>query len=221
MENVLILDTETTGTAATDRVVEVGVVLWSVRHGTRVAAYSTLVEGRSNPASHVNQIPAEALVEGADEASVWERLSGWLARADAIVAHQCEFDRRFTPAGWDCGKPWICSMNDIEWPHSRAKKLIEIALGHGLGVARAHRALTDCELVERTLERCHELGHDVGDMLRRAAREKAMVRAVVSYDDRDKAKACGFDWDKDNKRWIRRIAVEDVNAFPFPVERID
>lgn len=218
---MLILDTETTGTSATDRVIEVGVILWSVQHATRIAAYSTLVEGPANPARHVNHIPPEALVDGADEASVWERLAPWCARSDAIVAHSCEFDRKFTPSGWDGGKPWICSMNDIEWPHSRSKKLVDIVLDHGLGVARAHRALTDCELIERTLERCHDMGFQVEDMLSRAIRPKALFQALVSYDDRKKASDCGFAWDKPTKRWLKRLPIEDAPAFPFPVERVD
>lgn len=220
MNTVLILDTETTAVGPEAKVIEVGVILWSVRHATRLNAYSSLIYGTSNPAVHVNGIPESALAEGADEESVWARLSGWLERADAIIAHQSDFDRRFPPSGWDQGKPWICSMTDIEWPYSRKKKLVDIVLDHGLGVARAHRALTDCELIERTLERCHVMGHDVEDMLRQASRQKALFKALVSYEDREKAKACGFDWDKEQKRWTKRIFVEDANAFPFPVERI-
>ena len=188
MKAVLLLDTETTGLTASDRVVEVGAVLWSVEHRTTIASYSTLVDGPSNAARHINGIPPEALGEGADESSVWERLGGWLERADALVAHQAEFDRRFTPAGWDQSKPWICSMNDIEWPQATSSKsLVAILLQHGLGVSHAHRALTDCQHIARLLERCHEMGFDVEDMLNQAARPKVMVRAMVSYEDREKA----------------------------------
>jgi len=220
MRSVLILDTEATGTERDARVVEVGVVLWSVQHATRIAAYSSLVDGATNPAKHVNGIPEAALADGADEAAVWERLRPWVARSDAIVAHGCEFDRKFTPPAWDQGRPWICSMDDIAWPLSTKRKLVELCLDHGLGVARAHRALTDCELVERMLERCHELGHDVEDMLRQAARPKGLFRACVSYEQRELAKASGFRWNDVLKRWERRLFEEDANAFSFRVERV-
>lgn len=216
MKAVLILDTETTGLTASDRVVEVGAVLWSVQHATTIACYSTLVDGPANPARHINGIPPEALGEGADESAVWERLSGWLSRADALVAHQADFDRKFAPSGWDCGKPWICSMNDIEWPqHSSSKSLVNILLQHGLGVSHAHRALTDAQNIARLLERCYDMGHDVEDMLRQAARPKVFIQALVSYEERDKAKASGFAWDKDTKRWTRWVSIENAGSFPF------
>jgi DNA polymerase-3 subunit epsilon len=220
MKAVLILDTETSGLGPSDRVVEIGAVLWSVSHATTIASYSTLVDGPSNGAHHINGIPPASLVEGADEAAVWERLSGWLARADAICAHNADFDRRFAPKGWDCGKPWIDTM-DVEWPqHCTSKALVNIVLQHGLGVSHAHRALTDCELIARLLERVAELGHDVEDMLRLAARPKVLVRAIVSYEDREKASACGFRWDKESKMWTRKVCMEDANAFPFAVEQL-
>jgi DNA polymerase III subunit epsilon len=224
MKSILILDVETTGVLPPpkDRVVEIGVVLWSVEHRTTVAQYSSLVEGPANPAHHANHIPESSLSEGAPEASVWERLSPWLARADALVAHQCEFDRRYTPPGWDQGKPWICSMNDIEWPqHSGSKALVAILLQHGLGVTHAHRALTDCQHIARLFERCHEMGFDVRDLLVQGARPKGKFVAKVSYYDRDKAKLSGFRWNGDTKQWIRSMAIEDAGALPFPVERID
>lgn len=223
MDTVLILDTETTGTAAPpkDRIVEAGAVLWSVRFATTIATYSMLVEGPTNPATHINGIPEAALCEGATEASVWDRLGGFVSHADALVAHSCDFDRQFTPAGWDQGKPWICSMNDIDWPvQSGSRSLTAIMLAHGLGVSHAHRAITDCLHIARLLERCHEMGHDVRDMLVRAARPKARFRAKVSYDDREKARVAGFRWDGEKKIWWRKMAVEDAKALPFPVEQL-
>lgn len=229
MKNILILDTETTGTdPTTDRVVEVGAVLWSVEHATRRYAYSALCHAPANPARHINGIPEAAVVAGPDAASVWARLDAWVGAVDAIVAHSASFDRSFTPAGWDQGKPWICSMADVEWPHSRKRKLVDIALDHGLGVARAHRALTDCELVERLLERCHEMGFDVADMLMQAARPKVRVVALTpppwkvseaeAADTKAKLAACGFTWDSGAKVWSRMVVEENATAFPFAVE---
>jgi DNA polymerase-3 subunit epsilon len=221
MKAVLILDVETTGLGPNDRVVEVGAVLWSVLNKTTVASYSSLVDGTSNAAQHVNGIPPAALAEGADEASVWQRLSLWLARADALVAHSAEFDRGFTPKGWDQGKPWICSMHDIEWPqHSSSKSLVAMLLQHGLGVSHAHRALTDCGNIARLLERCAEMGHDVEDMLRQAARPKILYRAVVSFAEKDAARAAGFTWNATTKQWTRKLCEENATAFPFKTEKV-
>jgi DNA polymerase III subunit epsilon len=224
MNAILVLDTETTGVAPppASRVVEVGVILWSVTHATTIAQYAMLVDGPSNPAHYINRIPPAALSEGASEGSVWERLTPWVTRADAIVGHSCRFDRQFVPNGWDQGKPWICSMSDIEWPqYSSSRSLIAICLAHRLGVEKAHRALTDCDLIVRLLERCHEMGHDVRDMLTQASRPKALYQALVTYDERDKAKASGFEWDASSKRWLRMICPENANAFPFRTQRVE
>lgn len=231
MKNVLIIDTETTGTNHdTDQVVEVGAVLWSVEHATRRYAYSAIVGAPDNPAHHINGIPEAAVVVGPDAASVWARLDGWVAAVDAIVAHSAPFDRGFTPPGWDQGKPWICTMADVEWPHSRKRKLVDIALDHGLGVARAHRALTDCELIERLLERCHEMGFDVADMLMQAARPKVRVVAKTpppwkvteaeAAETKAQLQACGFAWDASAKAWTKSVFADATKAFPFEVEVI-
>ncbi len=222
MNAVLIVDTETTGTnPLTDRAIEVGAVLWSVLHATTIATYSMLIAHSKNPAQMINGIPESALAEGASSESVWMRLSGFVERADAIVAHNADFDRQFTPMNWDQGKTWICSMNDIDWPQqSGSRALTAIMLAHGLGVSHAHRAITDCLHIARLLERCHEMGHDVRDMLVHAARPKGLYRAKVSYEDREKARLSGFRWDPDKRGWFRNMAIEDIGALPFSVEKV-
>ncbi len=222
IETVMCFDVETTGTdPAVDRVIEVGAVLWSVEHATHVAQFSTLLAGDDNAAERVNGIPVGALRRGGAPPAVWARLDRWVEQSDAIVAHQAEFDRAFTPPGWDQGRPWICSMNDIAWPRvSSSRSLAAIALAHGLGVVDIHRALTDCRLLSRLFERCVELGHDVGAMLARALRPKGRYVALVSYDARELAKAAGFRWAAESKTWEREMATEDAERLPFPVRRI-
>lgn len=223
MNSILILDLETSGLdPKTDHVVEIGAALWSVKERSLVCAYSTIVQAAANAAAAVNGIPEPLLASGRSVVEAWKLVGGWVARADAIVGHNVEdFDRLFAPAGWDQGKPWIDTMTDIAWPReSGSKSLTAIALAHGLGVASAHRALTDVLLLARLLERAAEFA-DVEAMLVRGLRPKALFQAVVSYDDREKAKAEGFRWDAPSKRWIRRMAIEDVGALPFQTRRVD
>lgn len=225
MKRVLILDTETTGLdPEKDAVIEVGAILYSVGSASALTSFSTLLAAGANPAEPINRISEAALAEAG---GVLSRENAWLyvfsmaEKADAIIAHNAEFDRRFAPDPLRKGRPWICSKNDLEWPKQTAlgMSLVGLALAHDLGVSHAHRALTDCDLLSRLLTRAQELGTDLGKMLARGMRPKCEAIAMVSYDEREKAKTAGFSWDPGRRVWFRRMAIEDVAALPFPVRQ--
>lgn len=223
LEQVLILDTETTGLdPSKDRVIEIGAILYSIKHATAVRSFSSLVHADENPAQAVNRIPVEALRCAPHADVVWREVWALAEQASAIVAHQAEFDRTFSlPALRDL-RPWVCSMADLRWPKQTrpAPSLVALALDHDLGVACAHRALTDCELIARLFTRAAELGTDLAALLARGLRPKADFVALVSYDDREKAKAAGFQWEPVTKQWRRRMAIEDAAALPFQTRRV-
>lgn len=221
MKNILILDTETTGLdPAKDSVIEVAAVLYSVEHATVLETFSTLVTAFSNPAEHINRIPDAALANAAHPAAAWARVRELATRAEAYVAHRAEFDHSFTPEAVASVLPWICSKFDIEWPKQKqpGSSLVQLVLEHDLGVAYAHRAAADCDMLARLFTRSRELGADLNAMLERAMRPKADFVALVSYDDREKAKQAGFRWEPDRKRWKRRMFIEDAGALPFKVQ---
>jgi DNA polymerase-3 subunit epsilon len=217
MDALLILDTETSGLdpkAAT--IVEVGAVLWSIAHGCILATYSDLVQAASNEAEPINRIPAASLPLGVPREQAIGRLGALVLRADAIVAHRAEFDSSFLPEL--SARTWVCSKFDIEWPHSKlGDPLVHVALAHGVPVTGAHRALTDCILLARVFEVVFAQGGaaKVRELLTRAMRPKVLVQALVTYDEREQAKAAGFAWDPPTKRWWRRMPVEEVPALPF------
>lgn len=224
MRRLLILDTETTGLdPSTDRAVEVAVILYSVEHATVLSAFSTLIEGDGNAAEAINRIPAAALCSAGLLALPWLTVQAMAGHADAIVAHNAEFDRGFVPVELRDALPWVCSKGDIAWPKQTRPEpsLVALALEHDLGVAYAHRAMADCDLIARLFTRSRELGADLPAMLARAMRPKADFVALVSYDDRDKAKAAGFRWEPATKQWRRRMAVEDAAALPFRVRQVE
>ncbi len=220
LDTLLILDTETTGIdPKEDRIVEVGAVLWSVEHSCTLSAWSELVIGEGNPAEAINRIPSAALAHGLELSLALGVLRALAARADVVVAHNALFDRAFI--GSDLGLPWVCSMDDLVWPRTAGgRNLVAIAVAHDVGIVSAHRALADCLILARLFERAHELGHDVREMLRHGLRPKATYQAMVSYADRELAKAAGFTWDAEAKRWTRRLAAEDVKGLPFRVVQI-
>lgn len=219
----LILDTETTGLdPATDRVIEIGAILYSVEHHAALASFASLLPGESNAAESINKIPVAALESMKDsrlaENSVFFAMLG---DSDVVVCHNAEFDRQWFSGDW-IEKPWLCTMADFKWPAATREtgSLINLALEHGIGVSSAHRALTDCELIAALFDRMPLYGQDLQAMFAHAARPKAVFQAMVSFDDKDKAKNAGFKWDGGKKTWTRRMAVEDAAALPFKTLKV-
>lgn len=221
MNSILLLDVETSGLdPAVDHVIELGLVRWSVPHRSTIGSWSWLVQAPSNAAEKVNGIPAALLQYGrdvADHRAIIEKIAA-NKDVDAIVAHNGDFDRAWLP---DLGKPWIDSAWDIDWPRAGTNRtLTGLALAHGLAVMDAHRALPDCQLLARLLERVGEMGHDVEAMLVRAMRPKVRVVSRLPYSLENVAatKAAGFRWEPSTKEWWRMIAADDVGSLPFPCD---
>ena len=225
MRRALLLDTETTGVDPTvDRVIEVAACLYDLELGCPLESYASLVRAPGNPIERVNRIPAAALPDANHAIEVWRRVAELARTADVIAAHKAEFDQSFVrAAGIEslAGRTWVCTMEDFVW-EGGSRKLVEIALGYGLGIASAHRALTDVDTMARVLTRVRELGGDLPALFRRAARPKALFYALVSYERRQVAKDHGFHWDepKHGKNWFRTMVPEDTAALPFPVRRV-
>jgi DNA polymerase-3 subunit epsilon len=221
MKRALILDTETSGLdPLSDQVLEVGCILYDLGSATTVTAYSSLLFAESNAAEAINRIPVGALRAAPDPDQVWSEVYYLASEADVILAHRAEFDRSFVPAELGKYPPWVCTKFDMKWPKQTGNgpALVQLALEHDLGVAYAHRALTDCDLIARLLTRSRELGGDLVEMVRYGMRPKARFQALVSYDDREQAKVAGFAWSPEQKIWARTMAVEDAAKLPFPTK---
>ena len=66
--------------------------------------------------------------------------------------------------------------------------------------------------------------YDIDKVIARAKEPWAIIRAMVSYDDRDKAKAVRFNWEdcghsiKFPKCWVKKVKVSDIG---FEQQRVD
>ena len=219
MNTIAICDTETTGVAENDVAIEVAVIVYSVEHAAPVRQFSSLMRAASNPAERVNHIPSALLADAPEAGTVWAGVSRMVAKCDAILAHNADFDRRFVPPDI-ASKPWICTMNDLAWPMcDKPTNLAAVALAHGLGIASAHRAMTDCDTIARLLSRVAET-QPLAPFLARGLRPKSRYQALVSFDTNQLAKDAGFRWDAAAKMWTRTMADEDAAALPFQVRRI-
>ncbi len=232
MKNVLILDLETSGLDREhDEVIELGYVLWSVEHRSMVECYSAVLLGEGNAAEIFNAIPPGVRAFGTDPEIAWTIAGHAAQQADIVLAHQADFDRAFVwraASSFESSMPyegaadllrptWVCTLEDMVWPVTSAyHSLVAIALAHGVAVTSAHRAINDCLLLARLLER---LGDEADDRLhlalQRASRPKAEFIARTAYKDKDLVKSAGFHWD--GTVWSRYMAVEDAEKLSFEV----
>ena len=217
MNRLLIVDCETTGLdPATDRLIEVGAVLFDVGDRAVLSQVSTLLPVRENPVERINRIAART-AQGTPAAVIEqakELVRTLAVHADAYVAHNVAFDSKWLPELSD--KRWICTMDDVRWPRvSRARQsVVGLALDYEVPVWAAHRALTDCTYLVQVMQREPELER----LLVEALEPKQLYVAIVSYEERQVAKDAGFTWDKPvPKAWSRKLRESEAEALPFKV----
>ena len=223
--NILILDTETTGLDnKNDDCLEVGSILFNVKSREVLAQQSFLLPVESNNAEKINNIPAEITRLPQPLLEAIKYFESLVKVSDVIVAHNAEFDMKWFGLNRlpQIDKQWICSMDDITWPADLLLKtrpsVRDLALAYGVPVWNAHRALTDCIYLAEVFKRCTELEK----LLIRALEPKVLVRAEISYDERQLAKKAGFGWNDPIKRaWSRKMSRRDMEKLEFPVHEID
>lgn len=227
MKQVLIVDTETTAlTPADGHCIEVGAILFDLDFKGIICQTSFLLPCIINEAEAVNHIPAElTTLQPALGDPGLAMLIAMINAADALVAHNADFDRQwFTdspvlPAIPE-SKPWICTMSDVSWPKELNLKgrpsVASLALAHSIPVWAAHRALTDCIYLAQVLERTP----DPKALLTAALEPKLTYRALVSYESRESAKQAGFSWDSQRKIWTKKMTEAEAAQLPFRIEAL-
>ena len=224
-ENILILDTETTGLDnENDDCLEVGSILFNVKKRSVLAQQSFLLPVENNNAEKINNIPAEITRLPQPLFEAIKYFESLVQVSDVIVAHNAAFDMKWFGHNKlpHIEKKWICSMDDITWPSDRQLKtrpsVKDLALAYGVPVWNAHRALTDCIYLAEVFKRCGELEK----LLIRALEPKVLIRAEVTYEKRHLAKNAGFRWNDSIKgAWSRRMSRRDMEKLEFPVHEVD
>ena len=224
-KRLLILDTETTALSPQQgQCIEVGAVLFDVASRAVLMQVSFLLPCEANPAQAVNGIPAAV----SRQRQPWQHglrcFEAMVEDADALLAHNAAFDRQWFGHGElpTLSKPWICSMEDIRWPAERQLRptpsVRDLSLAYGVPVWEAHRALTDCIYLVQVFQRCDSLEA----LLQAALEPRRLVRARLSYDERQLAKDAGFRWNEPvPKAWSRRLSEREIAALPFPVDPVE
>lgn len=224
MNTVLIVDTETTGLSPTDSYcIEVGAILYNVVLGQEICQLSFVLPCLINPAQDVNNIPPAVTTLGPEPQHSIALFQQLVGAADAIVAHNADFDRQWFGIGMlppiPESKPWICTMSDVPWPKDLRLKgrpsVTALALAHGVPVWAAHRALTDCIYLSHVFKK----RSDLQLLLKAALEPRQLYQALVSYDERHLAKEAGFSWNTDgSKKWTRKMTQSEADTLPFATQ---
>lgn len=154
IENVLIIDTETTGLYPEKgaKVIEVGAILYNVPTRSILQNFSTLFPCEENPVQDVNGISADSTRKPMPFEVANRQLELMAEYSDAMIAHNAEFDRKFlkTLSVWTVMShlPLICTKADFKWPCQLYRnRLQDVCEGMGVPYVDAHRALNDCRFL--------------------------------------------------------------------------
>lgn len=221
---VLAIDTETSGLdPARDRVIEIGWVLWDVERKAALRMGGGLVEGVtvSPEISELTGILPEDVREfGEPIEGLFSEITRDAQGVTYALAHNARFDRAFLEAeAKRVGRQrlfesftWLDTMTDLPLPkHVRPRDLGGLCAAHGFAPLIQHRALMDALSCCRLLS-CYPIDR----VLYRAQSPEVIVRADVSFDDKDKAKALRFGWQEAAgrtypKQWVKAVKECDVH----------
>jgi DNA polymerase III subunit epsilon len=234
---LLGLDFETTGLDFTaDRIIEIGAVLWNTETGVPHRLMSVLVQHADQPPLTDEIVALTGITqemieeEGVPILTVWRGLLQLMKRVDAVVAHNgTGFDKpMFDAQNERLGSSvaalllpdvlWVDTCMDVPYPEKiTTRKLVHLAAEHGFLNPFAHRAVFDVLTMMTVLQR-----YDIAAVMESARQPTVRIRAMVTYDDREKAKARGYRWDGASKTWTKSVKAhkltDERTHGEFPIE---
>lgn len=162
-----IVDTETTGLAQTDELIEIAVVLFKFDMDT-----GTLVEvldeyqGLRYPNVSIKREASK--IHGLTKRDLYGKtldynyVNNMFSQAEFLIAHNVSFDRRFVVKEFPAtgNQEWYCSMKGIRWQEMgyQSKGLQVLLKAHNISPGNAHRALDDTRALLELITSANEFG---------------------------------------------------------------
>jgi DNA polymerase-3 subunit epsilon len=223
---VLGYDVETTGLdTQKDSIVEVGAVVWDTEQKLPIQIYSSFVSGvkilpEHKTAMDINGIKPEWLSFGKPLNTVFNEIAemGSLHNVQYIVAHNGEgYDKPITIAEIDRlpgsiassffkATPWLDTRYDLPFEtEPKSRSLNHLIADHGFLNPFAHRAVFDVLAMLKLMGM-----YDFNKILEQSKIPWIITRALVDFDNKEKAKEMRFSWEnigdrKFPKMWIKKI----------------
>lgn len=202
------VDLETTGlNPEVDQVTEIGAVLWDTEINAPIKFFNKLLKIKGSVPPEIVELTGitDELLEkyGEEPDSVWADFALFADEGDAYMAHNAPFDRSFLEkeyAGIE-GDLWIDSSVDIDYPTNiQTRKLTHLAAEHGFVNPFAHRAMSDVLTMFQVVAH-----YNWDDVVKNAKTPNVVLRALVSYEQNQKAKGLGYRWDGSKKIWTKQV----------------
>jgi DNA polymerase III epsilon subunit-like protein len=210
----------------TARITEIGAVLFEADHTwTAQGEFSQFVYDPSYPPQSEEVIRVTGITDemlkkdGARPQEALEKLLTFVGRAEYIMAYNVDYDRVLLEhESKRLGLPviskekWVCALRDVPYPEFyTCRKLAHLALDHGcfFDPKGLHRAVNDVKLMGQLLV---EGGYTIEQMLKYRDEPTYIARAMVSYDERELAKAERFSWEKLGDQTFPKMWVKQVKA---------
>lgn len=232
---ILGKDYETTGLDPEKHSInEVGMVLWDTDLHAPLKVMGFLVDPGPNAVwdpitEKINGITPDLCTKhGYKDERALRQVLAWYEQADAICAHNgTRFDHPFFDAwckryGYTVeNKLWIDTNTDVELGEldfKKSRKLVYMAADRQFLNPFPHRAVFDVMTMLKILD-----AEDLERVLFLAKQPVVDVQALVSYDDRELAKARGYRWYPEQKVWVMTMKEcfvqkeKDEAGFPIKV----
>lgn len=219
-------------------ITEVGMVLWDTDLHMPVKVMGYLVNPRVGAewdpmTAVINGITPELCAKhGYEDERALKQFIFWYQLADYACFHNGKrFDKPFFEFwcnlyGYEPPeKTWIDTNTDIEYgplEHKMSRKLVYMAADHRFLNPFPHRAVFDVMTMLKVLD-----NYDINRVIELAKMPDVMVEALVSYDDRELAKARGYRWVENpanpsgKKIWMQTIKEcyleNESNEAGFPI----
>lgn len=175
IENVLIVDLETTGLHPehSAQIIELGAILYNIKHKAILQQFSTLIPCNENPVQHINNINPE-ITKLIPYYPYWEDVLTVMVNhaKDVCVAHNAQFDKKFLLHNnrfkyLFADTKWICTKNDFKWPVPlKRNRLQDVCEAMGVPYVNAHRSLADCTFIAQCFSKVEDLQQRIDGVIK-------------------------------------------------------
>lgn len=225
MPILLGIDLETTGLdPKLGHITEIGVALYDTETQMLFNPMGLLVNDATPDTQGRGWVISEELVylsgihpnilldHGSSLAQAFAFVHKLALRADCIVAHNADFEKAWllhhVPTSPLLTMPLIDTLTDLPYsPHQKHKDLERLCLKHSVPYPHMHRAMFDVVAMLDVLK-CYPFDK----VLERSCSPSVTLQAMVSFEQKDLAKAIGYGWDDVKRIWTKTIKELDLQA---------